>query len=60
MRVYGGRGKYKVPKRIRKLRLNEWEGNSNLFMNNDNKNYIINESIHNFPEQFEDILKSTV
>lgn len=60
MRVYGGRGKYKVPKRIRKLRLNEWEGNSNLFMNNDNKNYIINESIHNFPEQFEDILKSVL
>ncbi len=60
MFVYGGREKIKVPKRIRKLRLDTWEGSSDNFLNNDNKNYIINETIHNFPEQFESILKSII
>lgn len=57
MKVYGGRGKLKVPKRIRKMRLDEWEGSSSSILYNSNKNYIINEKIHNFPEVFEDILK---
>lgn len=60
MLVYGGREKLKVPKRIRKLRLDTWEGSSSEFLNNENKNYIINETIHNFPEQFESILKSII
>lgn len=57
MKVYGGRGKFKVPKRIRKMRLDEWEGSSSSILSNSNKNYIINEKVHNFPELFEDILK---
>lgn len=60
MRIYGGREKLKIPKRIRKLRLNKWEGSSEEFLNNNNSNYIINETIHNFPEKFEDILKSMI
>ncbi len=60
MRVYGGRSKFKVPKRIRKLRLDEWEGSSTTFLNNTNKNYLIKESINNFPEQFEEILKCVI
>tara|TARA_Y100000589_G_scaffold54077_1_gene44902 strand:- start:3341 stop:4675 length:1335 start_codon:yes stop_codon:yes gene_type:complete len=60
MLVYGGREKLKVPKRIRKLRLDTWEGSSSEFLNNQNKNYIINETIHNFPEEFESILKSII
>ena len=60
MLVYGGREKLKVPKRIRKLRLDSWEGSSGEFLNNENKNYIIDETIHNFPEQFESILKSII
>ena len=60
MLVYGGREKLKVPKRIRKLRLDSWEGSSDEFLNNENKNYIIDETIHNFPEQFESILKSII
>jgi 16S rRNA C967 or C1407 C5-methylase (RsmB/RsmF family) len=60
MKIYGGREKLKVPKRIRKLRLNEWGGDSSYFLNNKNKNYIIEESIHNYPEEFETILKSII
>ncbi len=60
MLVYGGREKLKVPKRIRKLRLDLWEGSSSEFLNNENKNYIIDETIHNFPERFESILKSII
>ena len=60
MRIYGGREKLKVPKRIRKLRFNEWDGDSSSFLKNQNKNYVIEESIHSFPEQFETILKSIV
>lgn len=60
MRVYGGRSKFKVPKRIRKLRLDEGEGSSSSFLNNANKNYLIKEAIHNFPEQFEEILKCVI
>ena len=60
MLIYGGREKLKVPKRIRKLRLDSWEGSSGEFLNNENKNYIIDETIHNFPEQFESILKSII
>ncbi len=60
MLVYGGREKLKVPKRIRKLRLDSWEGSSGEFLNNENKNYIIDETIHNFPERFESILKSII
>tara|TARA_B100000674_G_scaffold49301_2_gene34047 strand:- start:7363 stop:8700 length:1338 start_codon:yes stop_codon:yes gene_type:complete len=60
MRLFGGREKIKIPKRIRKLRLEEWDGDSLVFLENDNKNYIINEMIHNFPEAFESVLKSIV
>jgi 16S rRNA C967 or C1407 C5-methylase (RsmB/RsmF family)/NOL1/NOP2/fmu family ribosome biogenesis protein len=59
-KIYGGREKLKVPNRIRKLKLNEWVGSSTSFLNNQNKNYIIKDSIHNFPEQFEAILKSII
>lgn len=57
LKVYGGRGKFKVPKRIRKLRLDKWEGSSAGIFNSDNNNYLINDSVHHFPEQFEDVLK---
>ena len=60
MRIYGGRGKYKVPKRIRKLRLAEWDGIGLSFLNNKNENYIINDTVHNFPGQFKEILKSVL
>ena len=60
MRVFGGRNKFKVPKRIRKLRLDEWEGSSEGLLDNSNKNYLIKDTIHNFPEQFEDILKCVI
>ena len=60
MKIYGGREKLKVPKRIRKLRLNQWDGDSSLFLNNQNKNYITEDYIYSFPEQFETILKSII
>jgi 16S rRNA C967 or C1407 C5-methylase (RsmB/RsmF family)/NOL1/NOP2/fmu family ribosome biogenesis protein len=60
MRIYGGREKFKVPKRIRKLRLNDWDSSRASFLNNENENYVINEMIHNFPGQFKDILKSII
>ena len=60
MLIYGGREKVKVPKRIRKLRLDKWEGSSGEFLNNENENYTINETIHNFPKKFESILKSII
>jgi len=60
MRIFGGRGKYKVPKRIRKLRLDKWEGDSSQFLQNNNVEYIIKENVHSFPEQFEEILKSVI
>ena len=60
MKIYGGREKLKVPKRIRKVRLNEWNGESSSFLNNQNKNYIIEQFIHNFPGQFETILKAVI
>lgn len=60
MRIYGGRSKFKVPKRIRKLRLDEWEGSSKAFLDNRNKNYLIKDAICNFPEQFEEILKCVI
>tara|TARA_Y100000589_G_scaffold193072_1_gene182760 strand:- start:368 stop:1702 length:1335 start_codon:yes stop_codon:yes gene_type:complete len=60
MRVFGGREKFKIPKRIRKLKLNKRQGDSTSFLKNQNKNYIIKNSIYSFPDRFETILKAII
>lgn len=62
LRVFGGRNKLKMPKRIKKLRLDELPDNG-YFKNNSSvvfKNYLIKEHAHRFPAQFEDIVRCVI
>ena len=55
IKVFGGRHKLKMPKRIRNVRLDKWDSQNPL--DNGYKKYVIKDMVHSFPEEFEDIVK---
>ncbi len=55
IKVFGGRHKLKMPKRIRNVRLDKWDGENPL--DNGYNKYVIKDMVHSFPEVFEDIVK---
>lgn len=59
MRILGGRTKLKLPKRIRKVRLDNFKEETPFF-NSTYKNYTINDEVYHFPEAFEDFLRCAI
>lgn len=62
VKVYGGRTKLKMPKRIKKLRLDD-AGELKFFKEHPDvafSNFVIKDNVHRFPAAFDDIIRCVI